>query len=88
MKKIVDVPKDWSKEWQGMPEFGHKDLSSFSSLIVHFRNKQDRDDFAKLVEQKITHKTKTIWYPEIDTAHASQYRYVDKNSTVVKRREK
>jgi len=77
LKKLLEPPKDWEKEWEGMPEFIQKDLTSFSSLIVHFRNKKDRENFAQLIKQKITHKTKSIWYPEVEIYNAKLYRYVD-----------
>ena len=49
-----------------MPEFIQKDLTSEKSIIVHFRNKDDRDAFSKLVEQKITYKTQSIWFPKAE----------------------
>lgn len=90
MKKIIDIPKDWAQPWQGMPQYHIQDLQSFSSLIVHFANKKDREDFAKLVGQRITSKTKTIWFPTTEIFEASQYAYVDKNSQSksIKRRKK
>ena len=54
---------DWAEHWQGMPEYKHEDLQPYQSVIVHFRNQQDRIDFAKLVNQPLTAKTKSIWHP-------------------------
>lgn len=59
------VPPDNPKEhWQGMPEFEHDDLTAFRSIHVHFANQEDVDDFATLVEQPITDKTRFIWHPK------------------------
>jgi len=55
---------DWAEHWQGMPEYKHEDLQPYQSVIVHFRNQQDRIDFAKLVNQSLTAKTKSIWHPK------------------------
>ena len=46
--------ESWKKEWQDMPEFEMKDLSSFRKIVVHFRNQEDIDKFAELIGQKIT----------------------------------
>lgn len=55
----------WEKYWQGMPEYIQEDLTSFKSIIVHFRNQKDMDEFAELIDQKIKRTTKYIWYPEV-----------------------
>ncbi|MDR1628472.1 MAG: ParB N-terminal domain-containing protein [Oscillospiraceae bacterium] len=51
------------KEYDDMPMYVNEDKSSFLRLIVNFENENDIADFAKLVNQKITSKTKSIWYP-------------------------
>ena len=55
---------DYNAEWQGMPEFNQEDLSPMKSIIVHFKSQEDVDAFAELFGQKITEKTKYLWYPE------------------------
>lgn len=54
---------DANQEWEGMPEWNQKNLMAFRRIIVHFRNQNDVDRFAKLVNQKILDKTKFIWFP-------------------------
>ena len=56
--------EEWKKEWAGMPEFLQEDLTSHNSIIVHFKNEEDAAEFAKLVEQTITPRTQSIWYPK------------------------
>lgn len=56
------------KEWVGMPEFVSEDKTSFKALVVHFRDQEGIDEFMKLVGQKITDKTRFIWFPEIEQA--------------------
>lgn len=53
----------WEKHWKDMPEFSSEDQSPHRSIIVHFTNKEDVEDFAKLMDQKISNKTQFIWYP-------------------------
>ena len=57
---------DVEKEWTGMPEFDQKDKTAFRSLLVHFKNQEDVDDFQKLIKQKLTDKTKSIWHPKLE----------------------
>lgn len=53
-------------EWNGMPEFNNPDAMGVKQIIVHFETWDDVKDFAELVEQKITEKTKYIWFPKAD----------------------
>ena len=69
---------NWKNEWQDMPEFEMEDLSSFRKIIVHFRNQEDIDKFAKLIGQKIT-KAPSIWYPEWKKRRYADKRYVDES---------
>lgn len=55
---------DYEKEWQGMPEFNQEDLGAVKSVIVHFASRDDISEFEKLVEQAITDKTKSLWFPK------------------------
>lgn len=71
--------EDFEELMKGMPEYEHKDLSSFRRLIVHFRNEEDINEFSKLVNQKITEKTKYIWYPELKREDLKSEKYIDKN---------
>ena len=77
--KFFKIEEWWEKEWQGMPEFSVKDLTSFKSIIVHFANKEDMEKFAELVGQKITIKRKSLWYPEADQIQDCRRRYIDES---------
>jgi ParB-like chromosome segregation protein Spo0J len=57
---------DPSAEWEGMPEFEHQDLTAAQSIHVHFKSREDVEEFAKLVGQTITDKTKSIWHPQAE----------------------
>ena len=69
---------NWKDEWQDMPEFEMEDLTSFRKIVVHFRNQEDIDKFAKLIGQKIT-KAPSLWYPEWKKRRYADKRYVDES---------
>ena len=60
---IVNNPDD---EWNGMPEFDQQDNGSFKSINVHFLTNDDYLEFSKAINQKLTDKTKSIWFPKRD----------------------
>ena len=62
----LDDYATWKKDWVGMPEFVQEDLQPFQKIIVSFETKEDVENFAKLVGQKITYKTQSIWFPKRD----------------------
>lgn len=66
---IIGEGNDPGTEYQGMPEFGQDDLGAYKSLVVHFPNQDEVDRFADLIKQKITEKTKFIWFPQLEIIH-------------------
>lgn len=68
----VNNPLD---EWRGMPEFESEDKTAFQSIHIHFKSQQDIDEFANLIDQKITPKTRSIWFPEIEIERYADKRY-------------
>lgn len=66
-------------EWKDMPEYGNlMSKESFRSIIVHFKNKNDVDQFTKLINQQISDKTKFIWFPEVKRTIRKNLRYKGK----------
>jgi len=55
---------DPNEEWQGMPEFEQEDLLAVKSVKVNFLLLEDVKSFAELINQNITEKTRSIWYPK------------------------
>lgn len=51
--------------WQGMPEFNQPEAGPFRTINVHFKEQAAVDAFAKLIGQKLTDRTKWVWYPEV-----------------------
>ena len=56
---------DYEKEWQDMTEYKHDDKRPYKSLIVHFLEEKEVENFFKLIKQDFTEKTKFIYYPYI-----------------------
>lgn len=58
-----EAPSLWRAEWQGMPEFVQEQQRPFAQIIVRFETEADLRDFAALIGQRLTPKTKSIWHP-------------------------
>ena len=55
---------DYDKEWEGMPEFKQDDKMPYRQIIISFENEADIENFSTLLNQNITDKTKSLWYPK------------------------
>ena len=53
----------WEDEWQGMPEFIQLKQEPFACIKIRFENEEALNDFAEIIGQKLTPKTKSIWHP-------------------------
>ena len=62
----VKDEEPWEKRGVGMPEFEQEDDPNYKELLVKFKTKEDYEKFQKLIEQKLTVKTKSIFYPKDD----------------------
>ena len=72
---------DLGAEWTGMPDFEQEDLSAQRQIIVSFANNEDVKEFSKLMNQNITPKTRSIWYPKAETESMTDRYYGDKNES-------
>ena len=76
---LFDELETANEEWQGMPEFVQEDLSPHRVIYVRFRNDEDVARFEELMNQKITEKQKTIWFPYAEPRLRAHLRYVDES---------
>jgi len=74
-----EIEKDWEKEWVGMPEFVQEKKEEYAKVIVRFRNEEDLQQFAKLMEQNVNVKTQSIWFPKLTFQDHFSKRYVDES---------
>lgn len=69
LSEIIDVhesshPNDYQNHWKEMPEFISDKNDEYKKLIVHFKTKEDYQEFAKVIGQTLSERTKSIYYPE------------------------
>ena len=60
-----------------MPEFIQEKQKEYAKIIVRFDNENDLQEFSKLIGQKLTNKTKSIWHPQLIRGQNSGKRYID-----------
>jgi hypothetical protein len=75
----VPQTTDWKEEWKDMPEFIQEKKEPYSKIIIRLKTKEDLDEFAELIDQKLTDKTKSIWHPKLERGIDSYKRYVDES---------
>jgi hypothetical protein len=66
-------------EWKDMPEFVQEKQEPFAKIIVRFDSQEALDEFALLIGQKLTKKTKSIWHPQLIRGLNADKRYVDES---------
>lgn len=71
--------QNWTEEWKDMPEYVQQNQMPAQSIKINFANKEDVQKFAELIEQKITNKTKSCWYPKQNLIKPSDYLYIDES---------
>lgn len=62
---FIQGSNDPNKEFEDLGEFkfANKDVSAWKQIIVSFKNEEEFAKFAKLINQNLTEKTKSIFYP-------------------------
>lgn len=66
---------DYNAIYQGMPEFENEDQESYRKIIVHFDSDEDAEMFGVAIKQKITDKTKYIWFPQKEEEKQQDKKY-------------
>ena len=74
-----DLEESFREEWKNMPEYVQEDLTPYRVINVRFKNADDVALFEKLMQQKITEKQKTLWFPYAEPRRASLFRYVNES---------
>lgn len=75
--EVEKGPTDAEKEWEGMPEYDQGDQESWKKINVHFECQSDMEEFARLIGQTLTGKTKSIWHPRKANADLKSSSYED-----------
>ena len=71
--------KLWKKHWVDMPSFVQENNPPFKKIIISFRNEDDYKEFAQLIDQNLSDKTKSIWFPKLDREANSLLRWVEED---------
>lgn len=66
---------DANEEWTGMPEFDQQDKEALQKIVLNFKTREDVEAFAKLIEQPISEKTRSLWYPKVEIERLMDKRY-------------
>lgn len=66
---------DPNAEYVGMPAYSSEDKTAVRDIIIHFRDEADVREFAKLLGQNISDKTKYVWFPKEENADLASYKY-------------
>jgi hypothetical protein len=69
----------WKEEWKGMPEFTQEKQKPHAQIVFRFNNEEDLQEFAKLIGQKLTNRTKSAWHPQLVRGINSNKRYTDES---------
>jgi len=64
------------EEWKSMPEYQNNVIEK-NSIIIHFENDNDKNDFAELLGQKITDDTKYLWFPKKEKENIKNMGYME-----------
>lgn len=69
----------WLEQWKGMPAYTSNDLKPIKQLIMNFDSEEAVTAFAELIGQKLTMKTKSVFYPEKKRDDNALNRWIDEN---------
>ncbi|MFN5418037.1 MAG: hypothetical protein ACK5B9_13340 [Flavobacteriia bacterium] len=70
----------YEKEWKGMPEFNMTPEVPIFTLKLSFKTEKDIEEFAKLINQKVTKTRENYWFPKLNRNAFSELKYVDDES--------
>lgn len=61
---LFNVPTYQEEHSDILPEYNNEKIKPWQTIYLHVRNRSDRDELAKLLNQKLTDKTKYVWHPK------------------------
>lgn len=64
-------------EWLEMPEFVQEPDPPFAKIIFRFADAEALQAFAKLIGQRLTPRTKSAWFPELQRGLHAGKRWAD-----------
>lgn len=76
-EEIEEAQPEWKKNWVGMPEYENEANPPYKKIQINFRDEEDYNEFAKLIGQNLTDKTKSIWHPKLDKDKNALRRWIE-----------
>lgn len=78
IKDIGDLKNDAYAEWNASAPipYENENKNGIKTILIHFLTEQDIQDFADLIGQNITEKTKYLWFPKQNLDVIKDLRYV------------
>lgn len=61
--KLFNIPADWEAHWDEMPSYVQENKKPFRTIMVHLDDEESCQLFAECIGQKITEKTKYVYFP-------------------------
>ncbi len=76
---LFEMDADWRKEWQDMPEFTQEDKEPYQRITINFSCRSDVVKFSQLINQNITSKTDSLWFPKQEWIPPKTMVYADES---------
>jgi hypothetical protein len=71
---LFDLEPTWKDSWWSMPEFSMRDVRPKYRITVNLMTKHDLHEFSKATGVRVTERTNSMWYPNIEKMkHGSFY---------------
>jgi hypothetical protein len=67
----------YTSEWKGMPEFKHDFEEAYFEVMVRVNSQEHYEKLKVLLDQSMTMKTKSVWYPKREINPRMTERFVD-----------
>jgi len=69
----------WQEEWKDMPEFVQEKQRPYAQIIFRFANEEDLQEFARMIGQKLTRRTKSAWHPPVIRGLNANKRWINES---------
>ena len=76
---LFDVPPHWEDQWNGMPEYKMGNTEPAQKITISFKSFDDVKEFGRLIGQRVTPQTDSLWFPKQDWIPPKTMRYVDES---------
>lgn len=74
---FVDPDEWWKEHWKGMHEFVQGNTEPWKTVCVHLRSREDMKILETVLEQRLSEKTKSVWFPAHERVNRICMGYVE-----------